>query len=155
MSLVRTFLAPCTLLAAALISLPALAASSAASLASESLTTSSGSVSDSSNASSDSSNRRPARQAQGEYRVVEVAAMAEQRGKTRVMLQPVAGVGEAFALYLPQQAMDQGGVAMGQVVQAEQRPYGVQFARADTQQAFFLMLDDEWHRELASNPVTL
>ncbi|HEV8690836.1 MAG TPA: hypothetical protein VGQ91_11105 [Ideonella sp.] len=154
MSLVRTFLAPCTVLAAAALSLPALAASSAASSASESLTTSSGSVSDSSNASSDSS-RRPARQAQGDYRVVEVAAMAERPGTLRLMLEPAAGQGEGFALYVPQKAVDQASVATGQVVRAEQRPYGVQFARGDTQQAFFLMLDDEWYRELPSNPVVL
>jgi len=79
--------------------------------------------------------------------------MPERPGKTRVMLQPVAGEGEAFVLYLPQQAIDDGAVATGQTVRAEQKPYGVQFARADTQQAFFLMLDDEWHRELAANPV--
>ena len=151
MSHVRHLLVPFTLLAAAL-SAPAWAASSAASLASQSLATSSGSVSDSSENSSDSS-RRNARQAQGDYRVVEVAALAESPGKTRVMLQPVSGEGEALALYLPQQAIDEGRVATGQVVRAEQRPYGVQFARADNSQAFFLMLDDEWHRELASNPV--
>ena len=79
--------------------------------------------------------------------------MAEQPGKTRVMLQPMAGEGQAFVLYLPQRAIADGAVSAGQVVRAEQRPYGVQFARADTQQAFFLMLDDDWHRELASNPV--
>lgn len=153
MSLVRPRLLSCALLAAAAaFSLPVLAASSAASMASESLATSSGSVSDSSQTSSDSSTR-PARQAQGDYRVVEVAALAERPGMLRVALQPAAGEGEAFALYLPQQAVDQGGVVAGQVVRAEQRPYGVQFARADTQQAFFLMLDDEWHRELASTPV--
>jgi hypothetical protein len=154
MSPVRNFLLPCALLAAASLSLPALAASSAASSASTSLTTSSGSVSDSSNTSSDSS-KRPARQAQGDYRLVEVAEMTERPGMRRLMLEPAAGQGEGFALYVPETAVDDLRLAAGQLVQAEQRPYGVQFARGDTQQAFFLMLDDEWYRELPSNPVVL
>lgn len=150
----RRLLASAALLSLAGASLPALAASSAASSASESLSTSVGSISDSFRQSSDSSSR-PTRTADGNYRVTEVAAVGGRPGMLKLTLQPAAEGGEAFALVLPQKAVDAGGVAVGQTVQARNRPYGVEFARADTRQAFFLVLEDEWYRELASNPVTL
>jgi len=136
-------------------SLPALAASSAASSASDSLSTSVGSVSNSFRGSSESSDR-PARTADGDYRVTEVAAADEARpGMLRLTLAPTAGEGETFALLLPQKAVDAGGIAVGEVVRAQNRPYGVEFANAGTQQPFFLVLQDDWYRELGSNPVTL
>ncbi|MGM9489877.1 hypothetical protein [Ideonella sp. YS5] len=143
------------MLVLAAFSLPALAASSAASSASDSLSTSVGSVSNSFRGSSESSDR-PARTADGDYRVTEVAAADDvQPGMLKLTLAPAAGEGEAFALVLPQKAVDAGGVAVGEVVRAQNRPYGVEFANAGTRQPFFLVLQDDWYRELASNPVTL
>ena len=143
------------MLVLAAFSLPALAASSAASSASDSLSTSVGSVSNSFRGSSESSDR-PARTADGDYRVTEVAAADEaQPGMLKLTLAPAAGEGETFALVLPRQAVDAGGVAVGQVVRAQNRPYGVEFANAGTQRPFFLVLEDDWYRELGSNPVTL
>ncbi|WP_374562900.1 hypothetical protein [Ideonella sp.] len=150
----RRFLAPAALLALAGAALPALAASSAASSASESLSTSVGSVSDSFKNSSESSDR-PNRTADGDYKVIEVAAADQRPGTLRLTLQPADGAGEAFELYLPQKAAEVGGVAVGQVVSARNRDYGVEFARADNRQPFFLVLEDAWYQELASNPVTL
>jgi len=154
MTPIRRLFAPVALATLAAISLPALAASSAASSASESLSTSVGSVSDSFQNSSASSDR-PNRTADGDYKVIEVAAADERPGKLRVMLQPAEGAGQAFELYLPQKAVDAGGVAVGQVVSARNRDYGVEFARADNRQPFYLVLEDAWYQELASNPVTL
>lgn len=154
MTPIRRFLAPAALLALAGATLPALAASSAASSASESLSTSVGSVSDSFKNSSESSDR-PNRTADGDYKVIEVAAADERPGTLRLKLQPADGAGEAFELYLPQKAADVGGVAVGQVVSARNRDYGVEFARADNRQPFFLVLEDAWYQELASNPVAL
>lgn len=154
MTPIRRFLAPVAALALAAATLPALAASSAASSASDSLSTSVGSVSESFQGSSESSNR-PNRTADGDYKVIQVAAADERPGKLRVTLQPAAGTGEAFELYLPQKAADAGGVAVGQVVSARNRDYGVEFARADNRQPFYLVLEDAWYQELASNPVTL
>ncbi|HJV71924.1 hypothetical protein [Ideonella sp.] len=154
MKFARRYLAPAALLLIAGTTLPALAASSAASSASESLSTSVGSVSDSFKGSSESSTQ-PNRTADGDYRVVEVAALDERPGMLQLTLQPASGEGDAFALVLPQKAADAGGVAPGQVVRAQNRPYGVEFARADSQQPFFLVLEDDWYRELASNAVTL
>ena len=139
-------------------SVPVLAASSTASLASDSASTSVGSASDSIRKSSKSSSRDKD-VAEGNYRVIEVAELADQPGMVRVALQPVAD-GAAVAadeatvqLLLPVAAAQRGQLAAGQVVSARHRPYGIEFAQAQTRQPFFLVLDDAWHRELASNPV--
>lgn len=149
MTTFRFLLAPAALALAA-VALPAGAASSASS-ASSTASTSIGSLSDSIKNSSESSSR-PARTAQGDYRVTAVAAVDEKPGMLRVTLQATAAE-ETFDLVLPQLAAEAGGVAVGEVVHAAPRPYGVEFARADNRQAFFLVLQDEWYRELASNPV--
>lgn len=121
-------------------------ASSASSTASASV----GSLSDSLRGSSDSSS--PNRVAAGDYRVIEVAAVSDKPGTLRVTLEPVSANGGAqpFKLDLPQQlALDQG-IAPGAVVAARERPYGVEFAKGEPAQAFFLVLADEWYRELQS-----
>lgn len=142
----RFLLAPVALALAAA-AMPAVAASSASSAASTSI----GSLSDSIQNSSESSSK-PARTAQGDYRVTDVAVVVEKPGMLRVTLQAAEG-DDVFDLVLPQKAADAGRVAVGEVVHAAPRPYGVEFARADNREAFFLVLQDEWFRELASNAV--
>lgn len=149
MTTFRFLLAPVALAIAAAAA-PALAASSASS-ASSTASNSIGSSSDSIQNSSEGSSK-PARTAQGDYRVTAVAAVDEKPGMLRVTLQ-AAEAGDSFDLVLPQKAADLGRVAVGEVVRAAPRPYGVEFARADNALAFFLVLQDEWFRELASNPV--
>ena len=56
---------------------------------------------------------------------------------------------------MPDRAAEAGGLVVGQVVSARERPYGLEFARADTQTAFFLLLEDAWYRELKSVAVSL
>lgn len=155
MTTFRFLLAPVALALAA--AMPALAASTAASSASSASSASIGSLSDSIQDSSQGSSR-PARTAQGDYQVTAVAAVDGKPGMLRVTLVAAdvgadADAGEGFDLLLPQKAAAAGGVAVGQVVHAAPRPYGVEFARADNREAFFLVLQDEWYRELASNPV--
>lgn len=135
---------------------PAAASSTAASSASEGGSASVGSVSTSFEKSSDSSSKKE-KTAAGDYKVIEVAALAERPGMLRMKLQPVADSGEdkAFFLYLPEQALAQNPVAAGQVVSARERAYGMEFARADTGRAFFLVLHDAWYRELQSKAVVL
>jgi hypothetical protein len=58
------------------------------------------------------------------------------------------------ALTLPEQALAARAVKVGDEVQATPQPYGTAFAHADTGQAFFLVLEDAWHRELAARVVT-
>ena len=132
------------------------AASSAASSASESSTTSVGSASGSLQNSSGSSTKGQSL-AEGDYRIVAVSAAAERPGLIRMKLQAVADNSENSALFLtvPQAAFDNGRLAQGGTVTARKRPYGAEFANAETRQVFFLVLDDDWFGELRSNAVTL
>ena len=134
-------------------SVSAQAASSAVASASDSVSTSVEGMSRSLHRSSTSSSPRPL--AQGDYKVIQVAQAAP--GLQDVTLQAVAGTGAdgEFTLRLADKAVADGGLVVGQVVTARQRPYGYEFARADTRVAFFLMLDDAWYRELQSVAVTL
>lgn len=136
-------------LAALALAGPAQAASSAIASVSDSLSTSVDSVSRSIKKSSDSSSKTVV--GQGDYRVIQVA-QGDEAGTQDVTLQAVPGSGAqgAFTLRVPDQAAERGGLVVGQVVSARERPYGVEFARADTRTAFFLLLEDDWYRELKS-----
>lgn len=139
--------------------LGARAESSLVSSASDSLSASVGQSSKSIGNSSDSSSKHTD-MAQGEYRVVDVAAAAGQPGMVTLTLLPVkddAGV-DRWTLTLPAATVAQHDIAAGQVVAALERPYGMEFDKADaahgTKTAFFLVMQDDWHRELKSNLVS-
>lgn len=129
-------------------------ASSAGSSASSAGSASSGSVSDSLNASSNSSARTTT--ADGDYRVIEVAELAERPGMLQLTLRATEA-GHELTLKLPRQAVAPRGIAAGDVVQVRGRDYGLEFARAGAsgREPFFLVLHDHWQRELAPRPVTL
>ena len=136
-------------------SVPSLAGSIAASSAAGG-----SSASSATSAASDSSanSARAVAQADGPYRVVDVTPVPERPGTVRLKLHALAGGAAPEAtlmLHVPQQAVERGGVAAGVTVTASQRPYGVEFAHADTRRAFFLVLHEAFDRELRSNPVTL
>ena len=135
---------------------PALAASSASSASSEGSSVSVGSVSGSFEASSNSSSQG-GKTAQGDYRIVDVAAVPERPGMQRVALQSLADDGPqgAFVLILPQATLDRTPLGAGQVITAQQRSFGVEFALRDAQAPFFLVLDDTRHRELNIRAVTI
>jgi hypothetical protein len=147
----------------AVAAVPAWAASSASSAVSDSLTTSSGSVSNSIQRSSDSSSGKDEKVAEGDYKIIEVAAAPARPGTVRLKLQPVVDVGgEAakatkgeFFLFMPQEAFDQSRLGPGHVVTAKPRAYGLQFTQAASQKVFFLVLDDEQYRELQTKVVSL
>ncbi len=136
-------------------------AESSASSASSAASTSVGSASDSIRGSSNSSSRTTHQVAQGDYRIVAVAAVVPGNGRFRLTLQAVAlpGAAGALTLELPEQAVAPRGLAAQELVSVRQRPYGLEFARADvgsnTREPFFLVLADDWHRELDARPVTL
>jgi hypothetical protein len=138
----------------------ALASSTAASSASEAGSSAVGSLSDSFEKSSDSSSKKD-KTAAGDYKLIDVAEVQERPGMLRLTLQPVepataeAKAADNLILYVPARVMAQNPLTAGQVVSAKPREYGVEFARADTGRAFFLVLHDEWYRELQSNAVTL
>ncbi|MFC0253051.1 hypothetical protein [Massilia consociata] len=129
-------------------------ATSFTSSASSAGSASSGSVSDSLGASSDSSGD-DRRVAAGAYRVIDVAQAPAKADTTRMTLRAVAGgpVRE-FYLDVPNRALAQRAVHKGELVQVSERVYGYEFAYADTRQSFFLALQDDWYRELASRKVT-
>ena len=139
--------------------MPVLAASSAASSASDGLSTSVGSSSGSIQKSSGSSSKAHD-VAEGDYKIIDVAALPERPGTVRIKLQPLAHpiadrVDRAFFLTLPQQAFDQANLGQGRMVTVRKRPYGADFANAETHRVFFLVLDDDWYRELSANAVVL
>jgi phage-related tail fiber protein len=152
----KTPAASLALLLSALVATPAMSASSTASSASDSASSAASSGSDSLKKSSDSSSKTTTAAA-GDYEVVAVTAVAEQPGTLRMTLQAVAdrsAEGEYF-LYVPEQTVEHSRVAAGQVVTARARPYGLEFARSDSGHAFFLVLNDDWARDVPSHAVTL
>ena len=139
---------PILLAALALATQAAQASSTTASSAADAGSSASGSVSNSFKASSGSSDGGE-RHAEGRYRVTDVAQA--DAGKLRLTLKRDGA--EPVELTLPQQALAARAVNVGDEVQATPQPYGVAFAHADTGQAFFLVLEDAWHRELAARVV--
>jgi hypothetical protein len=132
-------------------------ADSLASSASSAGSASVGSLSDSIHGSSKSSSGDN-KVADGDYEVLEVAALPGRPGMLRLRMQAhaVAGINEtdAFLLDLPQKALGERGLATGDIVSVTNRPYGLEFARAQTHEAFFLVLLDEWRSDLDPHAVT-
>ena len=144
-----------TLLLGAL-ALPAWASGAASSVSFEGLSVSVGGSSTSLQASSDSASGGAKKVAAGEYRVAEIIQAPGRPGDMRLRLEAVAAANDdGFFLILPQAALEQGGVGMGERVSARQHAYGVEFARAETRTPFYLVLDDDWHRGLRTRAVTL
>jgi hypothetical protein len=143
----------------AIIASPTMAASSATSLLYQSIGTSVGSLSDSVTRSSNSSSQG-GRVAGGQYKLLEVALATDQPGIVRLKIQAVAaaqgasGAGE-LVLSLPLAAFEKSGLFAGDLIAARERAYGVEFANDKTQLPFFLALNDDTYRELASIPVVL
>lgn len=132
--------------------LPAMASTSASSTSSAGSSASVGSLSDSIQGSSNSS--AGTQVAEGPYRVIDVALAPDAAGRTQVRLAAVHGE-QIFVLLLPQATAAQAQLTAGDIVQVRERGYGLQFARADAREPFFLVLDDARWRELQSRPVTL
>jgi hypothetical protein len=134
-------------------------ADSFASSASSAGSASSGSISDSIGGSSNSSSGDNRRAETGPYRVIDVAqapAKAGKETKTRITLRAVAGdAATQFLVDVPNRALADRRVDKGEVVQVNERVYGYEFAYGDTKQPFFLALQDDWYRELASRKVTI
>jgi len=143
----------CALLAGIATAMPC-AAESFASSTSSAGSASVGSLSDSIRDSSGSSTHKVA---EGEYRIVDVAA-GERPETLRLEMQPVARVNDDRAvIYLdvPRAALGDRAAAPGDIVGVRRRPYGYAFAWADTGAAFFLVLAADWQRELETRPVEL
>jgi hypothetical protein len=150
------------------------AESSASSAVSNSLSTSVGSISTSFTASSDASS--PGRQVKaGAYRVMEIAEAPGRAGYARLTLRAEAGAADASGesgaaldetaaqvqfLFLPQATVAGASLAVGQVIQARARPYGLELAKVaaageQAAEAFFLVVADDVYRGLQTRVVKL
>ncbi len=151
-----------TLAASVLLSLlaltaqPAVAASSTASSVSEGASSAASSGSKSSQSSSASSGNEKTASA-GDYRIIDVAAVPDQSGMVRLRLQAAgaADSAELAFLVLPQRTFEKSGLSAGQMVTAREHVYGLEFADLKTNRAFYLVLTDEWYRELNSQSLVL
>ena len=149
-------------------------ASSTASSASSAGSASVGSASDSLKGSSNSS-AGPRQMAAGEYRIIQLTASPEQpdhwrltlvgpetsmgapagtaeRGSLAPATAPVPAPAQ-WELMLPRAVVEREGLAPGRMLRAAPQAYGVSFAVADQAQPFFLVLTEEWQRELPARPV--
>lgn len=146
---------PAVALALAMVTTPALAGSLAASSAAGGSSASMGSSasSDSSEASSNSSSKRTT--AAGPYRITAVVALADRPGELRLQLQALDAAADVpmLALVLPVDLVARRGLAAGQVVTARPQAYGTAFTQGAAVEAFHLVLDDSWQRELDARPV--
>lgn len=140
-----------------LLAAPALASGLASSASSEGGSASVGSSSTSIQKSSESSTNKDGKVAQGEYRIVEVAEAPARDGSVRLKLQPVAATVKDgdFVLYMPHEAFEESRLAQGHVITAQPRPYGTEFAAGQPRKPFFLVVADDWFRELRTKLVQL
>lgn len=157
---IRHRLAVIALLLAGAVSLPAAADTFISFAASDSVAISLGTSSASFGHSSDASShhrRRDFRHAQGEYKLIDMAAAPDRPGMARLTLQATTDRGEdtELQLFLPQPVVERNRLATGQLVHAQQRPYGVAFAQGEPRQAFFLVIEDAQQRDLQTQAVTL
>jgi hypothetical protein len=141
------------------------ASSRAESLASSASTTASlaGSSASTSLETSSASSPKGKTAAAGDYRIEAVTVAADRPGMVRLALQPAADDGQRaafvndqrqpFVLVLPQRTAEQQRLARGDTVSVRERAYGFEFARADTRQAFYLVLADDWLGDLDARPV--
>ncbi len=116
------------------------AGSASSGSVSDSLTTSSGSVSGGN------------KTANGPYRIIDIAQTPNRADRARLTLQGDEPQ-QRIVLDLPKSTFDQQNLDKGDIVYAQNRVYGIEFARNDNRKAFYLVLADEWHGELAARAV--
>jgi hypothetical protein len=134
---------------------PAVRAESFASSASSAGSASVGSLSDSVKGSSNSSSGNT-KTAEGEYRVDAVAMVDGRPDQLRLTLKPLvsqAGHADMVQVDLPRRALGEVALAPGDRVQVTERSWGLEFARAQTREPFFLALADAWRDGMAARPV--
>ncbi len=156
-------LATASLFASLAFALPAFAeslatsASSAGSSASSAGSASLRGSSDSIRGSSDSSRDDP-KVAEGEYRVTRIDRIEPTDGHPpmlRLAMQAeTPREASGFTLDVPQRALADAPIAQGDLVRARHRAYGIEFARADTGHAFFLVLANAWSKDMQTQRVS-
>ncbi|MFC0169024.1 hypothetical protein ACFFKC_13145 [Pseudoduganella danionis] len=129
-------------------------ADSSVSSASSAGSASSGSVSDSLSSSSNSSGGNQRKVADGNYHIIDIAAMPGHADRTRLTLQGEQP-DQQVVLDLPHSTFAAQHLGRGDRMYAQNRVYGIEFGRSDQRQPFYLVLADAWYGELASRPVSL
>ncbi len=134
----------------------AFASTSSTSSASSATSASLGSSSTSIEKSSDSSTSA-GKVASGDYKVMAITAHADRVGtlRLRLMAQGAELKNREFDLLLPTKIAQETRLVVGTVIAARERDYGLEFSVSGQQQAFFLVLHDEWYRDLHNHAVTL
>lgn len=137
-------------------------ASSASSAASESIGSSSTSLEKSSTSSSTNN-----QVAQGTYTVIETVAVADNPALLQLQLQQREDASNKLMLKVPRETIERAQIQTGSLVDVAHRPYGLAFSTASDSAAsasastsveakpFFLVLHDDWYKELHTRPVTL
>ena len=100
----------------------------------------------------------PSPQAQAEARTemqmqAQMQAQLPAQTQTPTAIRADASAGPQWELRLPRAVAEREGLAPGRLVRAAQQPYGVSFALAEQPRPFFLVLADDWQRELPAHPV--
>jgi hypothetical protein len=93
--------------------------------------------------------------AAGDYKLIEVTQAAGRPDALRMTLVRQDDSKSEVSITLPREAFAKADLQLGHTLSLRDKPYGIELANARTEQAFFLVLDDAWHRELVSKPVTL
>lgn len=94
--------------------------------------------------------------AAGDYRLAAVERVDPQGEWVNLQMQPLdqQQAAPAFKLRLPAQTVGREALRPGDVIQVEHRPYGLQFTNAKTQAAFYLVVADDWQRDMQSRVLT-
>ena len=95
--------------------------------------------------------------AAGDYQLIQVAQAVDRPGMVTMKLARLDNLAtdREVEVTLPEAAFDKGVLNVGSVVAVRERAYGLELANGSTQETFFLVLADEWHRELGIKPVVL
>ena len=102
------------------------------------------------------SSTKPLQANAGDYHITDVAEVVDRPERLRLTLRGATeGATAEFHLFLPRETVAQAALARGDTVTARSRVYGVEFARVQGAEPFFLVLHDAWYRQLATHPVTL
>ncbi len=142
-------------------SAPALAESLAGSASSAGVSASSAgstSVKGSSDAISGSSDSSTGADdvAAGDYRLAAIESVADQAEWVNLKLEPLAGAQQAvdFKLKLPAATANREQLNAGDVIRVAHRPYGLEFTNDKTNAPFYLVLAEDWQRDMQSRVVT-
>ena len=92
---------------------------------------------DSLNGSSNSSHGDKRKVADGEYRIIQIAATPDRADRTRITMQ-ANDPQQRIVLDLPQITFDKQQLVVGDAMYAQNRAYGIEFGRSDKHQPFYL-----------------